>query len=324
MRRHEPLAVVPDERQQVRALLARQVDFAHAEKEDRVEVVQVADVELFAGGDAGPFRKHDRVPGDQLRVGADERVVVARFTAQALDGRQGVRDRIVLIAVLDVGPCQQVFARPFDFAQGRRGWRWQHRGAGGERREDAEPESHLSAGRVNARIFVPGAAPRKLPPPAATTTYWRLSLPRKVIGVVCAHAGSSVSQSCLPLRDSNARKRQSMVAPMKISPLAVAMLPPMFSVPVLSKPFALSDSTNPSGTLHATSPRLTSRATSSPNGGAEHGIFVSGFQNRPTAPPHGLRRTHVVGPPPRAVPCTILATCPRFITLVNARPSVGS
>src|SRR5207247_270293 len=138
---------------------------------------------------------------------------------------------------------------------------WQHRGAGGERREDAEPESHFSAGSANARIFVPGAAPRKLPPPAATTTYWRLSLPRKVIGVVCAHAGVAFPQSCLAVRDSNARTGQSIVAPMKTSPLAVAMLPPMFSVPVLSKPLALSDSTNPSGTFHATSPRLTSSAT---------------------------------------------------------------
>src|SRR5262245_30491220 len=316
MRRHEPLAIILDERQQVRALPLRPVDFAHAEEENRVEVVQVPDVELFAGGDAGAFRKHDRLPGDELRVGTDERVVVARFTAQALDGCHGVRNGVVLIAAPNVGPRQQVLAR--------RRLRRLHRDPGGERREDAKPGIHFSAGSANATIFVPGAAPRKLPPPAATTTYWRLSLPRKVIGVVCAHAGSSVSQSCLPVRDSNARKRQSIVAPMKISPLAVAMLPPMFSVPVLSKPFALSDSTNPSGTFHATSPRLTSRATSSPNGGAEHGIFVSGFQNRPTAPPHGLRRIHVVGPPPRAVPCTILATCPRFITLVKTRPSVGS
>ncbi len=65
-------------------------------------------------------------------------------------------------------------------------------------------------------------------------------------------------------------------------------------------------------------------ARSSPNGGAEHGIFVLGFQKRPTGPPHGLRRTQVGGPPPRAVPWTIFATWPRFITLVNARPSVGS
>ena len=111
---------------------------------------------------------------------------------------------------------------------------------------------------------------------------------------------------------------------MKIRPLAVAMLPPMLSVPVLANPFALSDSTNPSGTFQAISPRLTSTAISSPNGGAEHGILVSGFQKRPTAPPHGLRRTQVGGPPPRPVPCTIFATCPMFMTLVNARPSVGS
>src|SRR5207249_10688989 len=179
-------------------------------------------------------------------------------------------------------------------------------------------------GSANATIFEPGAAPRKLPPPAATTTYCRPSLPRNVIGTACAHAGSSVSHSCLPLFDSNARNRQSIVAPMKSTPPAVTMLPPMLGVPVLSKPFAFSDSKNPIGTFHAISPRLTSTATSSPNGGAEHGILVSGFQKRPTAPPHGLRRTHVVGPPPRAVPCTIFATCPRFITLVNTRPSVGS
>src|SRR5262245_43089667 len=111
---------------------------------------------------------------------------------------------------------------------------------------------------------------------------------------------------------------------MKIRPLAVAMLPPMFSVPVFVMPFSFSDGTNPIGTCHAISPRLTSTATSSPNGGAEHGIRFSGFQNRPTGPPHGERRTHVVGPPPRAFPCTIFATWPMFITLVNASPSVGS
>src|SRR6266545_3124930 len=237
MRRHEPLAIVLDERQQIRALLSGQVDFAHAEKENRVEVIQVADVELFAGGNAGPFREHDRLPGDQLRVGADERVVVARFTAEAFDRRHGVRDRIVLIAVANVSPRQHMLAR----------WRLrrQHHAAGSDRQGDGEPDLHFSAGSAYARIFVPGAAPRKLPPPAATTTYWRLSLPRKVIGVVCAHAGSSVSQSCLPVRDSNARKRQSIVAPTKMTPPAVAMLPPMFSVPVLSSPFAFNDSTNP-------------------------------------------------------------------------------
>ena len=128
----------------------------------------------------------------------------------------------------------------------------------------------------------------KLPPPAATTTYWRPSLPRKVIGVRGAHAGElRFPRAACRSVDSKARKRQSIVAPMKMRPLAVAMLPPMFGVPVLSKPCAFERSKNPSGTFHAISPRLTSSATSSPNGGAEHGILVSGFQNRPTAPPHG-------------------------------------
>src|SRR5215510_10923271 len=108
-----------------------------------------------------------------------------------------------------------------------------------------------------------------------------------------------------------------MVAPTKISPLAVAMLPPTFGVPVLPNPFSSSDLNTPIGTFHAISPRLTSTATSSPNGGAEHGILFSGFQNRPTAPPHGDRRTHVVTLLPRAWPWTIFATCPRFITLVK-------
>ena len=41
----------------------------------------------------------------------------------------------------------------------------------------------------------------------------------------------------------------------------------------------------------AISPLLTSTATSSPKGGAEQGTFVSGFQKRPTGPPHGDART---------------------------------
>jgi len=41
----------------------------------------------------------------------------------------------------------------------------------------------------------------------------------------------------------------------------------------------------------------------------------SGRRRRPT----GLCRIHVAGPPRRDVPCTIVATCPRFMTLVNTR-----
>ena len=78
-----------------------------------------------------------------------------------------------------------------------------------------------------------------------------------VMGTECAGASSGTSHSCFPVFDSKARKRLSVVAPMKISPLAVAMLPPRFSAPVRSIPFDFSDSTNPSGTCHAMSPVLT-------------------------------------------------------------------
>src|SRR5262245_4640544 len=145
-----------------------------------------------------------------------------------------------------------------------------------------------------------------------------------VIGTLWAQASSCVSHRRRPVRDSNARNRQSIVAPTNTRPLAVAMLPPTPSVPVSANPFSFSASTTPSGTFHAISPRLTSTATSSPNGGAEHGILFSGFQKRPTAPPHGARRTHIDGPPSLASPGTIFATCPRFITLVKTRPRVGS
>src|ERR1051325_4679061 len=144
-----------------------------------------------------------------------------------------------------------------------------------------------------------------------------------VIGTLCDGASSVVSHSCLPDFESSGGKGPSVAAPMKIRPLAVAMPPPSPSAPVFANPFSLSTGTKPIGTCHAISPRLTSTATSSPNGGAEHGIFVSGFQKRPTAPPHGARRTQVVLPL-RSVPCVIFSTWPRFIALVNTRPSDGS
>ena len=140
------------------------------------------------------------------------------------------------------------------------------------------------------------------------------------MGIEWALASSSVSQSLAPVRESKARNRLSFVAPTKSRPPAVAMVPPMFKAPVSARPASLSGSMNPRGTLHATSPRLTSTATSSPNGGAEQGILFSGFQNRPTTPPQGVVRSHVGSPPPRGTPWTIRATCPRFIRFVNTRP----
>ena len=52
MRRHESFAVVAHERQQVGTLIRREIDFADAEEEDRVEVIQVAREELLARRDA--------------------------------------------------------------------------------------------------------------------------------------------------------------------------------------------------------------------------------------------------------------------------------
>src|SRR6185295_3260928 len=217
MRRHEPLPIVLHEREEIGALFGREIDLTDAEEEDRVEVVQVADVELLAGRDAGPRGKRDRTLRDQLRVGPDEGVVGAGFPAEPFDGRDGVRDRVVLVSVPDVSPREDLPARRRRLGLTASDRSASHRRDGNRERDDPRwYESHLvPAASANATIFEPGAAPRKLPPPAATTTYWRPSLPRKVIGVVCAHAGSSVSHSCLPVFDSNARNRQSIVAPMK-------------------------------------------------------------------------------------------------------------
>jgi hypothetical protein len=98
----------------------------------------------------------------------------------------------------------------------------------------------------------------------------------------------------------------------------------MFNAPVRGMPFASSASTKPSGTCHAISAVLTLTATSSPNGGAEHGILFSGFQNRPTGPPHGVVRIQPVSPVRRSFPSCMRATWPRFITLVNTSARAGS
>ena len=149
-------------------------------------------------------------------------------------------------------------------------------------------------------------------------------MPRNVIGTEWALASSSVSHKTLPSVEEKARKRLSLLAPMKIRPLAVEMPPPMLRAPVFSMPFALSEGVKPSGTFQAMSPVLTFTATSSPKGGAWQGILFSGFQKRPTTPPHGVVRIHVVSVDPRGTPWVIRATCPMFITFVNMRPRSAS
>ena len=65
-----------------------------------------------------------------------------------------------------------------------------------------------------------------------------------VIGVEWALASIVVSHRSAPLSELNARNRRSMVPPMKISPDAVAIVPPMFGVPVLSNPRAFKSASN--------------------------------------------------------------------------------
>ena len=59
------------------------------------------------------------------------------------------------------------------------------------------------------------------------------------MGIECALASSSVSQSWAPVRESKARNRLSLVAPTKSRPPAVAMVPPMFKAPVVGEALRL-------------------------------------------------------------------------------------
>src|SRR5665213_245569 len=81
---------------------------------------------------------------------------------------------------------------------------------------------------------------------------------------------SRASHNPLPVFESNARKRLSLVAPMNSSPPAVAIEPPMFKRPVFCLP-AGSSSVTPKGIFHTTSPVLPLIAINWPHGGFWHG-----------------------------------------------------
>ena len=152
----KPSSVVLHEGQEVGALFRRELDPAHAEEEDGVEVVEIADIELLARRDAGPSRKRDGVLGDELRVRADERVVASGLASKALDRRDGVGNGIVLIAVANVRPREHAFSH-LGMRTGREGDR--------EPRGDDQCASHgrrppPARGNANATIFEPPAAPR--------------------------------------------------------------------------------------------------------------------------------------------------------------------
>src|SRR5579859_896197 len=128
------------------------------------------------------------------------------------------------------------------------------------------------------------------PPPAAITTYCLpLFRPTKVMGVACALAGSFVTQSSLPVSLSNARNRESFVAPMNTRPPAVTIDPPKFGAPVGEIPFAISSSTTPSTLRQRNSPLSRSMAVRKPHGGFWHG-FSFGSQKRALGEPESRGR----------------------------------
>src|SRR6185437_16049334 len=118
------------------------------------------------------------------------------------------------------------------------------------------------------------------PPAEVITTYCLPSAPRYVEGVAWADARSLKLQSSAPVFASNARMRESSVAPIKTRPPAVAIDPPRFGLPVFCLPFG-KESVTPSGICHAILPVLTLIATSRPQGGCWHKSLVSGSQKRP-------------------------------------------
>ena len=104
MRRDEPLAIVTDKRQQVFALLCHQVDLAHAEKEDGIEVVEIAGEELLPGGDAGfpnPVprsqtvdQKNDRTPAERSQPAEQPPSPRKRFRIEKVEERVAPKKQV--------------------------------------------------------------------------------------------------------------------------------------------------------------------------------------------------------------------------------------
>src|SRR5438045_8901105 len=99
------------------------------------------------------------------------------------------------------------------------------------------------------------------------------------MGTVWAAAPTSATHNSLPVRESNARIRSSIVPATKTNPPAVAILPPRLGVPEGAIPCASSYFEEPSGTLQAISPVFTLTADNSPHGGCWQGQSFSSFQN---------------------------------------------
>ena len=95
----------------------------------------------------------------------------------------------------------------------------------------------------------------------------------------------------------------------------------MFGVPVLSKPRAFRSSNTPSGTRHAIDAVFDVTATSSPKGGAEHGILRLEVPEASDGPiPRRASARMSTRPSAASVRRSIRATWPRFMMFVNMRP----
>src|SRR2546421_5957098 len=167
-----------------------------------------------------------------------------------------------------------------------------------------------SSGSANA-TRVSDTFPLKYPPPPAAITTNCLPdfLPRYVTGVACALASRSPAHSCSPVRESNARKRLSIVAPINTTPPSVTIVPPRLGVPVA----AFSSSTTPSGTFQTISPVFAFTALSVPHGGFWHGHWWA--SQKPAYFPSFEPLRYRTGP--SAACGSIAPTAPNSFALIN-------
>src|SRR5258708_36298003 len=118
MNANESFSILAYERQKILLLLLIHIQLARGVKEDRIEIIQILGVAT------------QLLLGDELRVGFDVRVVDTRLSPHPFNGRQGVRNRIVLEA-LDRADCEKLFLL---WLSGE-----------GERQSDSEEKSHRDA-----------------------------------------------------------------------------------------------------------------------------------------------------------------------------------
>src|SRR6266581_2454713 len=136
------------------------------------------------------------------------------------------------------------------------------------------------------------------------------------MGVACALASSSPTQSCSPVRVLNARKRLSIVAPINTTPPSVTIEPPRLGAPVA----VFSSSITPSGTFQTISPVFTSTALSVPQGGFWHGHWCLS-QKRAYSPSLDPLRYRTGA---SAACGSIAPTAPNSFTLTNKSPEAPS